>query len=127
MFETLTDDNFQLYAIKLYDNPANTMAEYNEDIRRLRYVKRLLKRFRVTGVISERLVLNHLIILGNCFGPGATRLLFLRVDSEDYSALKTFLLYLSRLPRIVKGINGIDIDTFSIPIDPTIVNILRKV
>lgn len=126
-FSNLTNDNFLLYAAKAYDTPHNVTAELAEDLKRIKYIKRLFRKYRATGELTERLILNHLIVLYNVFNNHATRMLFLRIDPADYSSLKTFLLFLARLPVLVYGVNGLNIDTRSIGIDAKIVNILRKV
>jgi hypothetical protein len=98
MFD-LCNESFLLYAAKVYDNPHYLTSEFQEDILRIKYVKRLLKKYRLTKDIKERLVLNHIIILANMFGVEPTvNMLFFRVDREDYATLKTFLLYLNYMP-----------------------------
>jgi hypothetical protein len=98
MFD-LSNESFLLYAAKVYDNPHYLTSEFQEDILRIKYVKRLLKKYRLTKDIKERLVLNHIIILANMFGVEPTvNMLFFRVDREDYATLKTFLLYLNYMP-----------------------------
>jgi hypothetical protein len=95
----LSDDNFILYASSNYNNPHYLTSEFQEDIIRIKYVKRLLKKYRLTKEIKERLVLNHIIILANMFGVEAiVNILFFKVDKEDYTTLKTFLLYLNYMP-----------------------------
>ena len=80
MFENLTEDNFLLYAMKFYDNPhCMDVEEFNDDLKRIRYIKRLFKKYRETGELKERLVLNHLVVLYNMWEPTAiTRMLLLR-------------------------------------------------
>jgi hypothetical protein len=125
-FSSLTNENFLLYAAKAYDTPSNVVEEFHDDLKRIKYIKRQFRRYRATGDLADRLILNHLIVLYNVFGNAATRMLFFRVDVEDYSALKTFLLFLGRLPTIVTGIDGSNIDTGGIDIDAKVVKILRK-
>ena len=102
MFD-LNDDSFYIYAAKFYDRPNIIQTEFDEDLHRIKYVKRLLKKYRQTGDFKERLVMNHIIILSNCFGVEPTvNMLFFKVDSEDYPLLKTILLYLNYMPEHFK-------------------------
>jgi hypothetical protein len=127
MFDDLTESNILLYAAKCYDKPNCIDSEFEEDYKKIRYIKRLLQRYRYTGEIKERLLLNHLIVAQNVFGIEAcTRMLFLRIDEKDYSALKAFLIYTSAMPKVVRGIRGGDIISSDIPLDTKIVNILRN-
>jgi hypothetical protein len=128
LFDELNESNILLYAAKCYDKPNCIDSEFDEDYKRIRYVKRLLHRYRLTGEIKERLLLNHLVIIQNVFGvEGSTRMLFTRVDPRDYSALKTFLVYTSAMPEKVKGIYGDDIISSDIQLDLKLVNILREI
>ena len=128
MFENLNDDNFMMYAVKCYNSPHCIMSEFESDIKRTKYLKRLFRRYKATKVIKERLILNHIILLNNVFGLEATaRILFFRIDEKDYDALKTFLVYLNLLPSEVKGIRGKTIVTDVIPVDMRIAEILRKI
>ena len=96
IFEDLNEENFTLFAIRHYDNPQCTSTEeFYEDIRRFRYLKRLLKRYHRTGELRERLILNHLIILSNVFGvSNAIKMLQYKIDDDYWPVLKTCLLYL---------------------------------
>jgi len=125
-FENLTNDNIMIFAMKAYDKPNCIMSEFKEDMKRVNYLKRLFKRYRKLGELREQLVLNHLVVLYNVFGPEvATKLLFFQMSKDDYSALKTYLLFLSCMPEKVKGIKGHDIISSEIPVDMTIAEILR--
>ena len=125
-FDDLTNDNILIYAVKAYDKPNCIMSEFKEDMKRFNYLKRLFKRYRKVGELREQLVLNHLVVICNVFGPEvATRLLFFKMSKDDYSALKTYLLFLSCMPERVKGIKGHDIISSEIPVDMTIAEILR--
>jgi hypothetical protein len=96
IFEELNEENFTLFAIRHYDNPQCTSTEeFYEDIRRFRYLKRLLKRYDRTGELRERLILNHVIILSNVFGvQNAIKMLQYKIDDDYWPVLKTCLLYL---------------------------------
>ena len=125
-FDDLTNDNILLYAAKAYDKPNCIMSEFKEDMKRFNYLKRLFKRYRKVGELREQLVLNHLVVICNVFGPEvATRILFFKISKDDYSALKTYLLFLSCMPERVKGIKGHDIISSEIPVDMTIAEVLR--
>jgi hypothetical protein len=126
-FENLTEDNILLYAAKAYDKPNCIMSEFSEDMKKLNYLKRLFHRYRKRGEIKERLILNHIVILNNLFGPEATsRLLFFSTSENDYPALKTFLLFLNIMPNRIKGINGKDIISSNILIDMKVSETLRN-
>ena len=96
----LNNDNFFLYATKMYNNSScSGVDEFYEDLSRIKYIKRLLIRFKKGGELKERLVLNHIIILQNIFGVEASvRILFFKLNPELYSPLKSFLVYLNYLP-----------------------------
>jgi len=127
MFENLNDSNIMLFAAKCYNSPNCLDSEFEEDYKRIRYIKRLLHRYRLHGGLKERLILNHLIVAQNVFGvSGTTRMLFYNIDMKDYSAMKTFLVYTSAMPTIVRGINGKDIFSSDILLDPFLVDILRR-
>jgi len=84
MFENLTDENFQLFAMKSYENPQCTdLLEFHDDLKRIRYIKRLFKKYRETGDLKERLILNHFLVLYNMFeARGMTRILFLKLEEH---------------------------------------------
>ena len=128
MFDELNEQNFIMYAMKCYISPNCILSEFESDIKRTKYLKRLFRRYKSTKILKERLILNHLILLNNVFGPEPTaRILFYRIDERDYDILKTFLLYLNILPVSIKGIRGVSIDTTVIPVDMNIAAILRKI
>lgn len=127
-FDDLTSENILMYAVKAYDKPNCIMSEFKEDMKRFNYLKRLFKRYRKLGELREQLVLNHLVVLYNVFGPEvATRLLFYKMSKDDYSALKTYLLFISCMPDRVKGIKGHDILSSDIPVDMRIADALREI
>ena len=128
IFDDLNEDNFVMYAVKCYTSPSCLMSEFEGDLKRTKYLKRLFRRYKATKNIKERLILNHIILLNNVFGPEATtRILFFRIDEKDYDSLKTFLLFLNILPKTVMGIRGRNISTDLIPVDMKIADILRKI
>ena len=94
-------------ALKTYENPAcNDMDEFQEDLNRIKYVKRLFSKYEKTGELRERLILNHIIVLNNLFGTEfCTRMLFFNVDPTHHSYLKTFLYYLQYLPSSIPELN----------------------
>jgi len=91
------------YASQVYDNPqCMSEEEFDEDLNRIKYIKRLFYRYEKTRELKLRLILNHIIILNNVFGSeGCSRLLFYKIDEKYYSYLKSFLLYLEYLPNII--------------------------
>ena len=102
-FNELNEDNYLLFAIKFYDNPqAITMEDFQTDLKRIRYVKRLLKRYKNTGELKTHLILNHLIILFNVFNDAAVPLLFYNLERDLWPAIKSFLIFLNRLPEYPK-------------------------
>ena len=128
MFEDLNEDNFIMYAMKCYTSPHCILSEFETDIKRTKYLKRLFRRYKSTKSVKERLVLNHIILLNNVFGPEATsRILFYKIDERDFDVLKTFLSYLDIAPDFVYGIRGKNIDVSAIPLDKKIVEILLKI
>ena len=99
-FDELNENNYMLFAIKFYDNPqALTMEDFQSDLKRIRYVKRLLKKYRNTGDLRTHLILNHLTILFNVFNDAAVPLLFYNLDRDLWPAIKSFLLFLNRFPE----------------------------
>ena len=127
-FENLTVDNIMIFALKAYDKPNCIMSEFKEDLKRFNYLKKLFRRYRKFDEIKERLILNHLVVLNNVFGPeAATRLLFFKMSKDDYSVLKTYLIFLSCMPERVIGIRGHDILSSTIPVDMQIAQTLRTI
>ena len=108
-FDELNENNYILFAIKYYENPQSvTMEDFESDLKRIRYVKRLLKRYKNTGELKTHLILNHLIILFNVFNDAAVPLLFYNLEKELWPSIKSFLLFLNRLPEYPKTqIHGI--------------------
>jgi hypothetical protein len=127
-FDNLTNDNIMIYAMKIYDKPNCIMSEFKEDMKRFNYLKRLFRRYRKIGEVKERLVLNHLVVLYNVFGAEAlTRMLFFKMSKDDQSIVKTYLIFLSCMPEVVKGIRGDDLLSSDIPVDLKIAEVLREI
>lgn len=126
--QELTNENFLLYAIKHYDNPScSGLKEFNDDLKRIRYVKRLLGRFQQTGDLKERLVINHLVVLYNVFGvDAANNMLFFRIQEKLWPELKTFLVFLNYMPEHIYYKGHVVLGT-DVPLNDDIVEILRKV
>ena len=102
-FDELNENNYILFAIKYYENPQSvTMEDFESDLKRIRYVKRLLKRYKNTGELKTHLILNHLIILFNVFNDAAVPLLFYNLEKELWPSIKSFLVFLNRLPEYPK-------------------------
>lgn len=116
----ITNKNFKFVAARSYNNPeCSSIEEFNEDLSRFKYVKRLFSRYELEDDLQERLILNHLIVIYNVFGiEAANRLMWFKVSPEHYSMLKTFLVFLSFIKE----------DSFiEIPLDPNIVERLRGI
>ena len=115
--------------MKYYDNlQCTSIEEFNEDLNKIKYVKRLFNRFLETGELRIHLIMNHLIVIYNVFeNEAATRMLFFRVERRFYSILKPFLLFMNRLPKVVRGIDGNNIITNEIPLNEMTIKELRKI
>ena len=99
-FDELNDSNYLLFAIKNYENPqAVTEDDFYDDLKRIKYIKRLLKRYKNSGELRTHLILNHFIVLFNVFGDAGVPLLFFKFDKELWSCTKIFLSYLGRIPE----------------------------
>jgi hypothetical protein len=111
-FDELNEDNYLLFAIKFYDNPqAVTKDDFEDDLKRIKYVKRLLKRYKNSGVLKTHLILNHLTVLFNVFDDATVPLLFYNLEKELWPYIKSFLVFLNRLPEYPKTeINTIEED-----------------
>ena len=126
-FDDLTDANFLMFAMKEYTNQQCTnIDEFYDDLKKIKYIKRLINRFLESGKLKEILILNHLIVFYNVFdNKAATRLLFFKIEDKYWSVLKTFLIYLSMMPEIVKGIRGKDIISSDIQLNQEVIDKLR--
>jgi hypothetical protein len=124
-FAVLTEQNYVMYAMKHYQNSQCTgIEEFHDDLNRTKYLKRLFRKYKQTGILKERLILNHIIIFYNVFPiVPATRILFHKTDEDSYSLLKTFLVYLNTLPEEEIP----EVDLVEIPLVPRVVQELRSI
>ena len=112
IFDELNGDNFLLFAIKNYENPqAVTKEDFDKDLNHFKYIKRLLKRYKNTGELKTHLLLNHFIILYNIFGDATTPMLFFKIEENLWTSMKTFVVFLNKLPDYPKCyIHNIELD-----------------
>jgi hypothetical protein len=122
----LTESTFLLYASKYYDNPqCSDLAEFEEDLKRFQYLRKLFGRYRQDNDLKERLILNHLIIIYNVFGPEATNMLFMKLP-EFHECLKPFVEYLNFLPDII-AYDDVALHKDNIASDESISEILKGI
>ena len=116
----LTSKNFMVYAMKAYENPhCMDLEEFQEDLKRIKYIKRLFKKYLESGHLRTRLIINHMVVLNNVFGPEATKnMLFFKVETEMLPCLKTFLVFLNYMK---------DNEHIDITMDQSIVKELREI
>ena len=128
-FDDLNDDTFLMYAMREYNNMQCTdIEEFYDDLKKIKYIKRLFNSYRNNGQLKERLILNHLIIFYNVFTVQAgTRILFYKIEKDFWSILKTFLIYLDRMPDKIDSIRGEIILTSDIQLDEGIITRLRSI
>ena len=114
IFNELNEENFLLFAIKNYENPqAITREDFERDLNHFKYIKRLLKRYKKSGELKTHLILNHFIILYNVFGEATTPMLFFKIEKEFWSSIKSFIIFLGRLPEYPKTkIHDIQVDLY---------------
>lgn len=125
MKEKLNESNFLVFAMHHYDNPqCHSLQEFEEDLKKFLYLKKLLSRYKNNGELRERLILNHIIVLYNIFGESATQMLFYKIDESCWDSLITFLVYLDRMPETIPEFNIILSD---IVLDEDIISTLRKI
>jgi hypothetical protein len=119
LFDTLTEENFELFAAKHYDNKqCIDVQEFKEDLNRFKYIKRLLTRYELSEDLQERLILNHLIIIYNVFGiEAANRMIWFKIKKSQWHIIKPFLVLLNYLPESEK---------LNVAMDPYVVERLRK-
>ena len=124
MNDKLDNNTFMMFAMKHYDNPqCMGMEEFQSDLNRIKYIKRLFRKYKKNGVLRERLILNHIIIFYNVFGVEAgTRILFYKIEEEMHSLLKTFLVFLNYAPDTIP-----ELDLVSIPLNSDVINRLREI
>jgi hypothetical protein len=128
MFENLNDDNFLIYCAHNYENPqCLSTEEFFEDLKRIKYIKKLITRYVENGELKERLILNHLTILYNVFGPEhLCRILYLKMKPQ-FKYIKPFLVLLNILPERIYNVKDEKaIVTDIIPMDETIIKTLRE-
>ena len=127
MQERQTEDNFLVYCAKKYDNPqALSTEEFLEDLERIKYIKKLITRYLDNGEIRERLILNHIITLKNCFGLELAKILFLKLE-DQFKYVKPFLLYLSILPDKIYNVGDRNVVIMDdVPMEQAFINSLRK-
>ena len=129
IFDDLNEKNFLLYAMKEYNNPQCTdVEEFNDDLKKIKYIKRLLNQYVSEGVLKERLLLNHIIVFYNVFPPAAaTRILFFKIEEKFWPILKPFLFYLKLIPENkIESVMGREIITNEILMDQGVIDSLRK-
>mgnify|MGYP000688716822 CR=1 FL=1 len=123
-YEKLTELNYLNYCMKHYDNiQCQMIEEFEEDLNRIVYLKRLLSRYHDSADLKERLILNHLIVLFNLFNDATLNILFFKLDKQYWNYLITFLIYLNRMPDEIPQ-HGIITSDYSL--DENIIAILRK-
>jgi hypothetical protein len=123
--QKLSEDNFVLYAMHHYDNPqCHSIQEFDEDLKKFLYLKKLITRYKINSELRERLIINHIIVLYNVFGDAATKMLFYKIDKKYWDVLATVLLYLNRMPE---QIPDTDVKLSDIPLDEGMVQALRKI
>ena len=99
-FTELNKENFLLFAIRHYENPStSTQEEFDEDLNRFKYVKRWLKKYHESGEMNSHLLLNHIIVIFNCWNDAAIPMLFHKIHPQYWGYLKAFIVYLHRLPE----------------------------
>ena len=124
MTDKLCDKTFTMFAMKHYSNPeCSGIEEFHEDLNRVKYLKRLFGKYKSSGILKERLILNHIIIIYNVFPlEAATRILFYKIEEKYHIELKTFLAFLGNLPTSIP-----EIDLAAVPMDNRIVTKLREI
>jgi hypothetical protein len=125
VLEKLNENNFLLYAMHHYDNPqCHSLEEFDEDLKRFLYLKKLISRYKRDGDLKERLILNHIIVIHNVFGDAATNMLFYKIDNSCWDTLVTFLVYLERMPEALPNYS---IRLSDIKLDEKVISSLRTI
>jgi len=129
IFDDLNEENYSMYTMREYNNLQCTdIEEFYDDLKKIKYIKRLFNIYKNNGQLKERLILNHLIIFYNVFTVGAgTRILFYKIEKEFWPMLKTFLIFLDRMPDKIDSIRGITVRSSDIQLDDGIVTRLRSI
>ena len=129
IFDDLNDDNFLMYAMREYNNMQCTdVEEFYYDLKKIKYIKRLFNVYKNNGQLKERLILNHFIIFYNVFTVQAgTRILFYKIEKDFWPMLKTFLVFLDRMPDKIESIRGEVILASNIQLDDGIISRLRSI
>ena len=129
IFDDLNDDNFLMYAMREYnDIQCTDIEEFYDDLKKIKYIKRLFNIYTNTGQLKERLILNHLIVFYNVFSVQAgTRILFYKIEKDFWPMLKTFLIFLDRMPEKIDSIRGEMIRASDIQLDNGIITRLRSI
>ena len=129
IFDDLNDDNFLMFTMKEYnDIQCTDIEEFYDDLKKIKYIKRLFNIYKNNGQLKERLILNHLIVFYNVFSVQAgTRILFYKIEKDFWPMLKTFLIFLDRMPEKIDSIRGETILTSNIKLDDGIVTRLRSI
>ena len=129
IFDDITDDNFLMFAMKEYnDIQCTDIEEFYDDLKKIKYIKRLFNIYKNTGQLKERLILNHLIVFYNVFPiQSGTRILFYKIEKSFWPMLKTFLIFLDRMPETIDSIRGETLRSTDIQLDDGIVTRLRTI
>ena len=123
--EKLNENNFLLFAMHHYDNPqCHSLEEFEEDLKKFVYLKKLLSRYKKDNELRERLILNHIIVLYNVFGDAATNMMFYKIDKSCWDTLITFLVYLERMPE---ELSEYSVKLSDYMLDEQVISSLRKI
>ena len=129
MYKSLTKENIKLYAAGEYDNPGcSSFLEFEEDYKRVRFLKTLLKKFVNNKPINIRLIINHIVCLSNVFprNSAVAYILFTELHEDLWNVLATFLLFLSLMPASLNSVKGRNITLSSMSIDTGLLESLEK-
>ncbi len=129
IFDDLNEENYSMYTMREYNNLQCTdIEEFYDDLKKIKYIKRLFNIYKNNGQLKERLILNHLIIFYNVFTVDAgTRILFYKIEKDFWPMLKTFLIFLDRMPDKIESIRGVTVRSSDIQLDDGIVTRLRSI
>lgn len=125
----LSKNTFESYAMNIYDNPkCSSFDEFKSDLYRIKYLKKLFRKYYDENDLKERLILNHIIIFFNMFKPKeGCKLLFFSMPEEYHSILKTFLVFTNRMRYDINPVGGVYIDFDDIDIEEEIIEKLRTI